>query len=293
MDWESLKFFLALAETGTLAGAGRALGVRHSTVLRRVALLEEGLGLSLVERHPRGYELTAAGRDLAETARPVRDRLVEAERRLSGQDLRLAGTVRLAAPDGLLPHVAQAVAAVRAHHPGILVEVSVSTAMVSLHRHEADIALRVTGTPPDTLVGRRLADVAHAIYAAAPAPAAVPDGAWARHDWIGYTADRAALAQARWLAANVPAGRVVMRTHSTRLMLLAAAAGVGLAVLPCYQADAAAGLARVGEVGDLGQGLWLLTHEDLRDTPRVRAVMDILAGHLAARWPRPGVPDGA
>lgn len=281
VDWESLKFFLAVAREGSLAGAGRVLGVKHSTVLRRIAQLEEELGIALFERHPNGYRLTPAGREALETAGPVEEQLVAMERTLSGRDLRLTGVVRLTTIGALVPWVAEALAGFRILHPGITTDVTISPAPASLARHEADIAVRVSQAPPDTLVGRRIASLAHAVYCAEGHPAAGrPDVDFASQPWIGYSSAREQMPQAAWLAATVPDDRVIMRTGHTGMMVAAAVAGLGLAVLPCYLGDAEPHLARVRALPFLGQDLWILTHRDLKRTPRVRTVMEYLTKAL-------------
>lgn len=286
MDWENLKVFLAVAREGTLAGAGRVLGVKHSTVLRRVAVLEDGLGLKLFDRHPSGYMLTAAGREMLEATAPLEEELVALERRLSGRDLRLTGTVRLATLGVLVPWVAEAVRAFRSMHPGIVVEVAISPATVSLARHEADIAIRVSRKPPVSLVGRRIAVLAHAVYAARGHPAASGSGEpplaeLTAQDWIAYSDSRSDVAQAQWLAEHVSAERVALRTNHTGMMVAAARAGLGLAVLPCYLGDAEPALCRLRTLPGLGQEMWILTHGDLKRTPRVRTLMDFLIRELA------------
>jgi DNA-binding transcriptional LysR family regulator len=281
LDWENLKFFLAVAREGTLAGAGRILGVKHSTVLRRIALLEEGLGLKLFDRHPNGYMLTAAGKEMLGFAAPVEEELVALERRLSGRDLRLTGTVRLAALGVLVPWICDALAEFRTLHPGIRVEVAISPATVSLARHEADIAIRVSRNPPESLVGRRIAALLHGVYAAASHPAAqVADPDLTAYDWISFTDSRADVPQAQWVAAHIPADRIVLRANHTGMMVAATKGGLGLAVLPCYLGDSEPGLRRLKTIAGLGQEMWILTHSDLKRTPRVRALMDFLTREL-------------
>jgi DNA-binding transcriptional LysR family regulator len=281
VDWESLKFFLAVAREGTLAGAGRVLGVKHSTVLRRVAALEETLGLRLFDRHPNGYALTEAGKEMVETVAHLDEELVVLERRLSGRDLRLTGTVRLAAVGVLVPWIADALADFKILHPGIRIDVAISPAVVSLARHEADIAIRVSGQPPDSLVGRRIATLMHGVYAAHSHPAAharLPD--LSAYDWVSYSAVRTEMPQTQWVADNIPEEKVVLRTNHTGMVVSAARAGLGLALLPCYLGDAEPGLRRLKTVPGLGQDMWILTHSDLKRTPRIRAVMDFLAKEL-------------
>lgn len=277
MDWESLKYFAAVARLGSLTAAGKALKVQHSTVLRRLSALEAAAGLKLFDRRPDGYALTATGREMYAALQPVEDELLGLERLLAGKDLRLSGEVRAASVNLLSPWLAQAFAQLSRRHPNIVARLLISPARVDLSRHEADIAVRITAAPPPSLAGRRVASLAHGVYGA-------PDLADDRHaGWIAYDAQRADLPQAAWLAAHAPPERILMRTNNTLAMLEAARAGVGLAVLPCFAAERAGGLVRRRSLGPLGQDLWLLTHPDLRQTPRIRAVLDFLWEALTAR----------
>lgn len=285
MDWDDLRLFLAVARAGSLTGAGRALGVRHSTVLRRMAGFETKLGLRLFDRGPGGYALTAAGRELLEEAAEVETRLVALERRLSGRDRRLTGTVRIATLGALAPWLAEALAAFRALHPGIRTEIAISHETVSLARHEADIAIRVSRNPPDSLIGRRIATLVHGVYGAREHPPLPPGAALAEAPWVTYAQGRADLPQARWVAANIPDSRIVLRTDHTGMMIQAVRAGIGLGLFACYLCDADPALVRLRTLSGLGLDLWILTHPDLRDTPRVRVLMDHLAAALAARRP--------
>lgn len=286
MDWENLRFFLAVAQSGSLAAAGRQLGVIHTTVMRRIATLEEGLGSKLFERHPAGYTLTTIGQELLETLQPFQEELVAVERKLSGLDQQLTGTVRITTLGLLSPWVCQAIANLRRANPEVRTELLVSTTAASIARHEADVALRVTSAPPEYLVGRRLAELAHGIYAAQSHPAATrQDDHFAEYDWLSYTDARKELPQARWVAENIPAGRIVLHTNHTKTLASAAAAGVGLALLPCYLGDRQPGLKRLKMLRGFGLHLWLLTHQDLRRSRRIRVVMDCLAEEFAQHRP--------
>src|SRR4051794_1984852 len=282
MEWDELRFFLAVAEAGSLAGAARALGVNHTTVLRRINGFEAQLGLRLFDRLPGGYAMTVGGEELLAAARRIEETVTDLERRLAGQDLRLEGELRVTTTDTLaltilMPHLA----AFRTAHPGITLELTVTNAMANLTRRDADVAIRPTAEPPEALVGRRVAGLAHAIYAAsrshlertaAEASAAAADGIanLSGQAWIGTDASLASTVGARWLRRELPAARIVCRLDSLMAMRAAAAAGLGLALLPCYVGDTDPGLVRVRPPPLPGTeaGLWLLTHEDLRRTAR-------------------------
>jgi DNA-binding transcriptional LysR family regulator len=279
MDWEDLRVALAIARSGGLAGAARGLKVNHATVWRRLKALEAELDTRLFERRPEGYVPTAAGDELRRAAEAMEEAADGLDRRLSGRDARLTGTVRLSTLDpvamGLLPpHLAR----FRELHPGILIELAVSSALANLTRRDADIVLRATEAPPETLVGQRLADVAMAAYAAPAYLARNAAGTdWARHDWIAPDEIFAHTPFYRFIARE-GGGRAVLRADSEPALAAAAAAGIGATLLPCFVGDADPRLVRLSPpLPELTHGLWLLTHEDLRGAARIRAVLDFLS----------------
>lgn len=298
-NWDDLRMFLAVARAGSLSGAARALGVNHSTVFRRVGAFEEALGVRLFERLQGGYVLTAAGDEMLETAIRLEEEIASLGRKITGQDLRLSGTIRLTTIDmlalGLLP---RHLASFRANYPGIDLEVAVSNAAVNLGRREADVALRVSNQPPETLVGRRVGRLVFAVYVAAASVGMTGAAPSAEDDWIGFDSDHEALV--RRFARFLPEVRPIFRVNSVAAAIAAAKAGIGLAPLPCGIADLEPDLVRVASLpDDFTLDLWLLTHEDLRRTARIRAFLDFLANALAGEAPllegrQPRLPvDGA
>jgi DNA-binding transcriptional LysR family regulator len=157
--------------------------------------------------------------------------------------------------------------------------------MANLTRREADIAIRPTPKPPDLLIGRRIAEIAHAIYAAdacLSSGESDPAKDWQRCEWIGLDDALADTVVARWMAATLPASRIACRVDALPALRDAALAGLGLALLPCYIGDLSPGLRRVMPQTQAAprSTLWLLTHEDLKNTARVRATLDFLAQAL-------------
>ena len=163
-DWDDLRLVLAVSREGTLSGAARKLGVTHSTVFRRLGAIEEQMGARLFERFRDGYMPTPAGETAAASAARLEDEVLALERRLSGQDLRPSGTARITTTDTLGAILMRHLPAMRASHPEIQFEIAISNAMANLTRREAEIAIRPMLEPPEILVGRRVADIAHAIY---------------------------------------------------------------------------------------------------------------------------------
>ena len=169
-------------------------------------------------------------------------------------------------------------------HEGIEVELVVGNVALNLSRREADVALRVGNAPAETLVGRRVGRLAFAVYARADYRARRPEPDFALHDWIGFDSEHEALV--RRMAGFLPEVKPVLRTNSVAAALSAAKAGMGLAPLPCGLADLETDLVRIAPLPDeFTLDLWLLTHEDLRQTARIRAFLDFLAEALAKEAP--------
>jgi DNA-binding transcriptional LysR family regulator len=282
LQWTDLQHVLAVAEAGSLGGAARALGVNHTTVLRRVLAFEAQLGVALFARSPSGYALTAAGEEVAAAARAMQDTVHDVERRIAGRDLRLTGTVRVTSTDTLAHAVVpRALAGFAREHAEIRLELTTTGTMLNLSKRDADVAVRPTASPPPNLVGRRVAALAFAIYASPAYLDRVPARRdLERHAWIGPDDSLAGTAIARWLARAVDA-RPVLRADTFTAIAHAAAAGVGVAALPCFLGDALPGLRRVrGPIDELTSELWVLTHADLRGTARIRALTEHLAAAL-------------
>ena len=275
IEWDDLRYVLAVAEHGGLAAAARALGVNHTTVLRRVNAFEEAQGLRLFERLPTGYALTAGGEEMLAAARSMSGVVADLERRLAGQDLRVQGTLRVATTDTLAASVLpRHLASFRVRHPGIVVELAVGNQVANLTRRDADAAVRPMAARPEALVGRRVCGIAFAVYAA-PGAEAGP--------WLVPDETLSGSAAGRWVRAHVPDADVAARADSLLALRDLAATGLGRVVLPCYLGDDDARLARAGDVlPDAASELWLLTHEDLRRTARVRAFMEHMAEALAS-----------
>lgn len=277
-DWDDLRYILAVAAAGSLAGAARSLGVNHTTVLRRIGAFETKHGLRLFERLPSGYELTAGGEELIATARRIDATVTDLERKLAGQDLRLSGTVRVTTTDTLMGSILPEILKdFRDAHPGIEIEIAISNAFLNLTKRDADVAIRPVKNPPETLVGRRIAKVAFAIYGQRRHFARRKGEGLAAHRWILPDDSLAGTAAAQWLA-ELPGIEVALRTDSFLAAAQGARAGIGLAALPCYLGDSLPDLVRIdGPVAAMETALWILTHEDLKPVARIRAFTDFAA----------------
>jgi len=282
--WDDFRLVRAIAETGTLAGAAETLGVNHSTIFRRLGALEQQLGTRLFDRSRSGYVATPTGEEMVRLAERMGEEVAAVERRITGQDLRPSGELRVTTNDSMLVHMLTPVfASFRTAFPEIRLEVVVTNSSLSLSKRDADVAIRASDRPGDTLVGRRIADIAWGVYAK---PELLPGGrlepgALRQHDWIGFSDALGAIKPAKWLRERVGEERLVYRVNSVLGLAEAAAAGIGLTVLPCFIGALTPGLRRVmGPEPEMASGLWLLTHPDIRTTARVRVFMDHVGREL-------------
>lgn len=283
-DWADIQYVLAVARAGSLVGAARALSVSHSTVQRRVSMFERRAGLRLFDRLPGGYALTPHGEEFLAAAQAMSDIADDLERRLAGRDLRLDGELRVTTTDTLMASLLPPVlGAFRSAHPGVGLEVSVAAAPANLTRRDADVAIRATSAAPDALVGRRIARIGYALYGRPGSPRAVEPLTEAAY--VGPSEALADTVVARWMRAKGLMTRARLRCDSLTAMASAAAAGLGLAALPCYLGDVSADLVRIGpgRLTDMpASDLWVLSHADLRRSARVRAFTDFVSHALTA-----------
>lgn len=287
LAWDDLRFILAIGKEGSLSGAARRLGVNHATVFRRLKGMEDSIGVRLFERQPDGYVATTAGAEAIEIAEELEEKVATLERRIIGRDCKPSGTVRLTTVESILLEVfPPMVDRFRAKHPEIELELISSTAQLNLSRRDADVAVRATTTPPELLVGRRLAGIASAAYA--PLSYEPPEGLadLGRLPWIGYDESLAHLKAARWLTRFLGEKPPAIRVNSVLSVKTMVEAGVGVGFMPCFMGDISDKLQRVVDPDQRWSSeLWILTHPDLRHVPRVRAVMDHFAEEIAVLRP--------
>jgi len=281
LNWDEFRIVRAIAETRSLAGAAERLGLNHSTMFRRLAALETRLGLKLFERDRSGYRATAAGEDMAALAALMGDTIAEFERRVGAKDVKLSGLVRMTTLNSLGALVLPAIcAALAAAHPDLHVELLLTEAMLDLARGEADVALRgLREPPPSGLVGRRVAPLPWAIYAARTADAQASTAPWI------VPCESFGPSQAhRWLERNVEPWRRAATASNDIVMAELAARGIGAALLPCYVAVAKPALRRIGKADpEIDGDLWVVSHERALRAPRVRALFDFVADELERR----------
>jgi DNA-binding transcriptional LysR family regulator len=282
LAWDDLRCVLAIARTGSLSGAARSLGVRHSTVFRRLNAIERRLGVKLFDRTREGYSVTASGELAVTAASAMEIEALAVERRMLDAAGRISGVVRLATSElfagFLLPAVLNEFLAL---HPQIEIEIDVSSRAVDLTRREADLAIRASNTPPDDLIGREVGELRYAVYGARGQPRVSSVAALADHPWLGLDQSLSHLAIARWLETSVAGAQPRVRFNSLAPMVHAVGTGLGIAILPIFAADSLDALSRLTPILDEPRmKLWVLSHGDTRDNARVRALARHLARHL-------------
>jgi DNA-binding transcriptional LysR family regulator len=288
LAWDDFRLVKTIAETHGLAGAAERLGVNHSTVFRRLGHLEESLGVKLFERHRTGYALTAAGEEMTALAERMEEDVATFARKLAGQVVSPAGELRITTNDTLLVHLLTPVfARFTSACPDVRLDVVLTNQALNLSKRGADVAIRATDNPPETLVGRRVATIGWALYGRAedfPQPGVVDLVGLYDRTWVALGDNLAGLKAARFVRDRVPAERIVYKVNTVLGLTEAVESGIGIGPLPCFIADARPALVRLTPPNpDFSAGLWLLTHPDLRQSARVRAFMDFVAGEITRR----------
>jgi len=289
IDWNDLRYFLAVAREGSTLAAARAIGVNQSTVQRRLSALEMQLGRPLAHRQPTGYRLTEFGELLLPYARSVEDAAFSLERRAEGFGDNVSGTVRLTCPEPVMPRLIASGILDRFHasYPKVRIEFATADRYLNLWHGEADVALR-SGEPDDPrLVGRKVADSIWAVYASQDyirrhgRPSSIEQ--LSDHQVVGFDGSMAGHRAEKWLSSVAAGATIAARNSSVLGVLTAVKSGVGLAPLPTTIGDREEVLEQVlPPVPELGRGWHLLTHPELRHQPRVSAFFDFVVSELPA-----------
>jgi DNA-binding transcriptional LysR family regulator len=290
LDWNDLRYFLAVARDGSTLAAARALRVSQTTVARRIAALEEALGIPLFEKRQAGYALTPAGQDLVQRAEQVEQAASAFSEAASAQSREVSGMVKITTEEVYaITVLAPLLRELHETYPEIMIELDTSQQVRDLGAGEADISLR--STKRDTqlsagLVGRQLCVDDWALYCSRDYAArhGVPStrGEMLQHPFIGGGGGHLWIHYQAWLQSLGLESQVAMHHATSGGLLSGVRSGFGIAVLPCVVADADPDLVRcVPPPEDHGRILWLFTHERCRHTPRVRAVIDFLYERLS------------
>ncbi len=288
--WDDFRLVRAIAQARSLAGAATALAVNPSTVFRRLGEVEERLGAKLFERHRTGYALTPAGEEMTNLADRFDEQVSAFRLKLAGRSVKPSGDLRVTTSESLLAYLLTPVLAeFRRSSPDVRLDVVVTNQSLNLSKRDADVAIRATDHPPENLVGRRIANLSWAIYAPRPAdgaPAPTLDEALASWPWVALGDNFLQVEAAKFVRERIEPQRIAYKVSSVLGVTEAVESGLGVGPLPCFVADTRPGVVRITDVrSDFDAGLWLLTHPELRHSPRVRVFMDFAAEALGRLRP--------
>jgi len=286
LSWDDIRLVKAIADAGGMAGAAQELGVNHSTVFRRLAQLEELAGTPLFERHRTGYAATPAGEQMAAAAARMEDEVTGLARRLARGAVSPAGELLVTTNDTLLVSLLTPVfAAFQAQCPDIRLDIVLGNQALNLSKRDADVAIRATDTPPDTLFGRKTGRIVWALYGRRsdfPAAQTPAEAELFGRRWIGLGDVLGQLNVAKYVRQHIAAERIVYKVNTVLGLAEAVEQGIGIGHLPCFIADTRPALRRLAPVvPDFGTDLWLLTHPELRYSPRVRLFMEFVATRIS------------
>ncbi len=277
MNWDDLRFFLALAREGSVSGAGRTLGVKHTTVARRIRALEERLGTRLFDRLSNGYEMTQVAENMFEHALAMETLTQAVERDAFGHDAELAGPLKLTVAHDIADSlIVPKLRAFTEAYPNIDLQLLTTPALVDFAAREADIAVRLTAKPPEDLVGREVMRLRHCIYGTTRTLRR-------RTHVILFRGEKG---RPQWVTENFPNARTVLRVDDVSSMAAATRNHLGLSRMPCFMGDNDARLRRLDvPLKPSDWGVWILSHVDLRATARVRVCREFLLETIQSHRP--------
>jgi len=289
MDWNDLRYFLAVARSGSTLAAAERLRVNQSTVARRIAALEQALGFTLFARSQAGYRLTDAGAELLPAAERVELEAETVERLGEQRQRRLAGTVRVTASEALAnTFLNPCLREFTLLYPDVRIEVVIADRSLDIARGEADVALRAgVQKGGGAIVVRKLRDMPWSIYSSHDyarrngCPESIE--ALRGHAVVDGDGSIEKLPPLLWLKERAGAERIVARSNSLTHLAAAVRAGLGLGALPCSIGEPDPELIRCIEPpAELLSTLWLVTRADIKDEPRVRTFTDFITARTVS-----------
>jgi DNA-binding transcriptional LysR family regulator len=278
MNWDDLKFFLALAREGTISAAGRMLNVKHTTVARRIESLETSLGTRLFNKSREGYAMTQAAENLYDQIVSMEEKVRSIDRQAANQDSALAGPLKLTIAFELANRlVIPKIQPFCQRYPDIEMQLLMTKGLVDLALMEADLAIRMTPNPPDFLVGKEIIKLHHGIYIAKDSlKSSLLDSINSNVILFQSESNRP-----EWVKQYANNAQISLRVDDVGSMALAAENGFGLAKLPCFIGDTQPGLIRLDyQMPPSNWGIWILNNVELRTTARVRACKEYLVSVL-------------
>lgn len=286
MDWDDLRFFLAIYRAGSTSGAARALSVQHTTVGRRLSGLEETLGTTLFTRTPTGLVPTPDAEGILMLAEDAERSMTAIERAAHGGDTRIEGVVRLTTSEAFSGYFVRRLAKLYTQHPGLVVEVLSGNRLFDVGRGEADLAVRIAPTTQLDLICRCIGHAGWSLYASenyVERHGALSEGFdFTGHEVIGFDESLKQVPGALWLSDHAGGAQTPMRGNSINAVVNAAVVGIGIAAVPCFLAEPEPTLRRLTPALIGTREIWLVFHPDVKRIARVRRVIDFVADEVAA-----------
>lgn len=283
VNWDDIQVLLAVAESGSILQASMELGCSHSTIVRRLDELEAALETKLFRRHRRGCDLTPAGELAFAEAQHVRASVEGLQRGVAGHRQQLEGQLKITVVDAAATLLMPMLAQIRAAHPSLGFDLLLSDDAANLERGEADLALRLTLAPTDSLVGRCQGVVASAPYRHRNLRSMDP---WTEAPWVVMHESMGAIPQRRWEQKHLRTSGNWLRVNSAVPLYQAVSAGLGCGVLTCLLGDANPDLVRISDPDPaLELQLWFLYHRDLRRAARLHTVVEHLSQTMSILKP--------
>ncbi|GAA6190948.1 LysR family transcriptional regulator [Phaeobacter sp. NW0010-22] len=283
MEWGDLKMVLAVVRAGTLAGASETLGVNYTTVARRISRIETALGERLFDRLPDGYHPTDACQIVADHAARMEVEQNALLRSLQGQDQSLTGPLVITAPQLLIgPHISPVLDRFTQMHPDVSLHLRASNELLDLSKRQADLAIRISRTPGDSLMGVRLCEQHIASFAAPEVADRIANDPQAPIDWIVY---EQAPTVPKGVSDAYPNSRVRLVFDDMAAMIGAAQAGLGVLRTPMFLGRATVGLVQVPVLPPQSYAdIWVVAHRDLWHAAKVKAFrQELVQGFKANR----------
>lgn len=279
IEWSDLRYVLETVRHGGLSGAARAIRVNHATVARRIQAAEQACGALLFDRLPGGYAPTEAGLEAARAAESMEAASATLSLSIAARDQRLSGPLSVTAPQLLIERILGDVfAEFCATHPEIELTLFASNDTLNLSQRQADVAIRVSDAPLETLVGSMVSEQRAAIYVSHAYADKLKADARRRLDWIRFS---------HWpslpgdLGDAWPERRVALTVDDMTAAIGAVRAGTGATRMPCFLGETDPALTRLPGIAPFAYpGIWVLTHRDLQRVKRIEIFMEFAAARL-------------
>ena len=287
INWDDLRFFLALCRTHTFVSAAKELKVTHSTVARRISALEAELQTQLFLRTEKGCQITAAGEALFPYAERLESTVINLEERVSGQDKQLSGCIRIGTPDGIGNcYLAARLSRFQDCHPALDVELIPVPMYYSLSKREIDILITVKRPKAGNYVVRKLTAYKLGLFATGEyinsTPAIVSKEDLRGHRFIGYIDELLFDQDLRFMDEFYPGLNVAFRTSTVVAQMNAVTEGSGIGVIPYFMAHDKKALLPVLPSQSIERGYWLQVNPDSKHLARVRATIDFIVNQIKA-----------